>query len=100
MLLRLFLLFTLVPVVELYMLIRVGRVIGPLPTVATLAAAALAGAWLAKRQGFLILSRIGEELAAGRMPGSALLDAALVLCGGILLVTPGFFTDLLGLLFL
>lgn len=100
MIFRLFLLFSVVPVIEIYLLIRVGRLIGPLPTVALLLAISMAGAWLVRHQGFRILRRISEELAAGRLPAAQLLDGALVLAGGILLLTPGFFTDLLGLLFL
>ncbi|BDV44011.1 membrane protein FxsA [Geotalea uraniireducens] len=100
MLLRLFLLFTIIPVVELYLLIRVGRLIGALPTVALILAISMAGAWLVRAQGFAILGRIQTELAQGRIPAGELLDGALVLAGGILLLTPGFFTDFLGLFFL
>lgn len=100
MLLRLFLLFTVVPVIELYLLIRVGRLIGALPTVALILAISMAGAWLVRAQGFAILGRVRSELAQGRIPAGDLLDGALVLVGGILLLTPGFFTDFLGLFFL
>ncbi|MBI1921659.1 MAG: FxsA family protein [Geobacter sp.] len=100
MLFRLFLLFSVVPVIEIYLLIRVGRLIGPLPTVASLLAISFAGAWLVRHQGFRILRRISDELAAGRLPAAQLLDGALVLAGGILLLTPGFFTDIVGLIFL
>lgn len=97
---RLFLLFTIIPVVEIYLLIQVGSLIGPLPTVALLLGISALGAWLVRHQGFAILRRIQEEMAAGRMPAGELLDGALVLVGGVLLVTPGFFTDTLGLVFL
>lgn len=100
MLFRLFLLFSVVPVIELYLLIRVGRLIGALPTVALLLVISMAGAWLVRAQGFAILRRIRDELAAGRLPAAQLLDGALVLAGGILLLTPGFFTDFVGLFFL
>ncbi|RNC65846.1 MAG: FxsA family protein [Desulfuromonadales bacterium] len=100
MLLKLFLLFTIVPVIELYLLIKVGRVIGTLPTIALVLAISFTGAWLVRAQGFAILDRIRQELAEGRVPAASILDGALVLVGGVLLLTPGFFTDALGLLFL
>jgi UPF0716 protein FxsA len=100
MLLRLFLIFTIVPIIEVWLLIKIGRVIGPLPTVAILLAISLAGAWLARSQGFRVIVSIREELAAGRLPSAHILDGAFILAGGILLLTPGFFTDFIGLFFL
>jgi UPF0716 protein FxsA len=100
MLIRLFLLFTIIPVVEIYLLIKVGSLIGALPTVALLLAISMAGAWLVRHQGFEILRRIQDELAQGRLPAAELLDGAMVLVGGVMLLTPGFFTDALGLFFL
>lgn len=100
MLLRIFLLFTIVPVVEIYLIIRVGSLIGALPTVLLLLAISSAGAWLVRTQGFALMRRIQSELAQGRLPAAELLDGALVLVGGVLLLTPGFFTDLLGLFLL
>jgi len=97
---RLFLLFSIIPIVEIYLLVKAGTVIGPLPTVALLLLVSLAGAWLVRHQGFEILRRIQLELSQGRMPAADLLDGFMVLLGGILLVTPGFFTDVLGLLFI
>lgn len=100
MLARLFVVFAVVPVLELYVLIKVGKLIGAWETVAILLAVSFAGAWLVRHQGFAILSRIQGELAAGRLPAAELLDGFLVLVGGVLLLTPGFLTDLLGLAFL
>lgn len=100
MFLKLFLLFTIVPIVELYLLIRVGRLIGALPTVLLVLAISLAGAWLVRAQGFAILTRIRADLGQGRLPAAGLLDGALALLGGLLLLTPGFCTDFLGLFFL
>ena len=97
---RLFILFAVIPVIEVYLLIKVGRLIGALPTVALLLAISLAGAWLVRHQGFELLRRIQAELAQGRLPAAELLDGAMVLVGGVLLLTPGFFTDVLGLFFL
>jgi len=100
MLIRLFILFAVVPVIEVYLLIKVGSLIGALPTVALLLSISLAGAWLVRHQGFEIMRRIQSELAQGRLPAAELLDGAMVLVGGVLLLTPGFFTDFLGLFFL
>lgn len=100
MLFRLFLLFSLVSLVEVWLLIKVGRVFGALPTIVLLLSLSMAGAWLARSQGLRTLAAIREELAQGRVPAAGLLDGALILAGGILLLTPGFFTDALGLFFL
>lgn len=100
MFLRLFLIFAIVPVIEIWLLIKIGRVIGALPTVAILLAISMIGAWLAKSQGFRIIVAIRDELAAGRLPAAHFLDGALILTGGILLLVPGFFTDFIGLFFL
>jgi UPF0716 protein FxsA len=100
MLFRLFILFSVVPIIEIWLLIKVGRVIGALPTVAVLLAISAAGAWLAKSQGLRTIAAIRGELADGRVPGGPLLDGALILAGAILLLTPGFFTDFLGIFFL
>lgn len=100
MFIRLLLLFTIVPLIELYVIMKVGSRIGALPTIALLILTGFAGAWLARSQGFALLHRIQSELAAGRLPTSHLLDGAIVLAGGILLLTPGFCTDILGLILL
>jgi UPF0716 protein FxsA len=100
MLFRLIILFTVIPVIEIYLLIRVGSWIGPLPTVVLLLAISLLGAWLVRSQGFRIILKVREELSRGRLPAAQLLDGALVLVGGVLLMTPGFFTDFLGIFFL
>jgi UPF0716 protein FxsA len=97
---RLFLIFILVPVAELYVLIKIGQLIGPLPTVGFLLLSALVGTWLARHQGFAVLRRIQEELAQGRLPAAQLLDGAMVLAGGVFLVLPGFLTDIIGLFLL
>ncbi len=97
---RLFILFAVIPVLEIYLLIKIGAFFGTLPTVALLLSISLAGAWLVRQQGFEILRRIQSELAQGRLPAAELLDGAMVLVGGVLLMTPGFFTDFLGLFFL
>lgn len=100
MFLRLFLLFTLVPLVELFVLIRLGGLIGAGPTVLLVLATGAAGAWLARREGFRSWSAVQSELAAGRLPAEELLHALVVVIAGVLLVTPGVFTDAFGLLLL
>ena len=85
-----------IPILEIFVLIKAGETIGVLPTVALVIATGVAGAYLAKTQGFEVLKNIQQDLAAGRLPGDTLLDGALVLAGSIFLLTPGFCTDLLG----
>ncbi len=96
MFLRLFLLFTLVPLVELFLLIEIGRLIGPLPTVALVVTTGALGAWLARSQGLATLRRVQSEWSAGRMPAEALLEGLLILIAGAVLLTPGLLTDLFG----
>jgi UPF0716 protein FxsA len=100
MIIRLFLLFAIVPLVELYLLIKVGSHIGALPTIALVVVTAFVGAWLAKREGLRTFRRIRERLSRGAIPGDDLVDAILILAAGIVLLTPGLITDALGLLIL
>ena len=97
MFLRLLLLFTLVPVIELALLIRVGSYLGVWPTVLLVVGTGVAGAALARFQGLLVLRRLLQTVAAGRFPGEELFDGVLILAGGLLLLTPGLLTDLVGL---
>jgi UPF0716 protein FxsA len=85
---------------ELYILVTAGQIIGIWPTVSLVILTGVAGAWLARSQGLEILRRIQDETARGQMPATTLIDGALVLVGGLLLLTPGFFTDVLGFSFL
>ncbi len=100
MLIRLVLLFTLVPVIELAVLIQIGRRIGVLETIALVLAAGVAGAYLARRAGVRAVAQVQADLAAGRLPADSLLDGLIVLAAGVMLITPGVVTDLLGLLLL
>lgn len=93
---RLLLLFTLVPLLELYLLLAIGRVVGFLPTVALVLITGVVGAWLAKSQGLRAWARVRAEMAAGRPPAAALLDGVLILIAGAVLLTPGLLTDLCG----
>ena len=100
MFLRLFLLFTAVPLVELYLLIRIGRVIGVVPTIAIVVVTGALGAALARHQGLGVLRRLQEDLVAGRPPTGALVDGLLILVAAAMLLTPGLITDAVGFLLL
>lgn len=97
---RLLLAFTLVPVLELWLLLRIGAWLGAVPTLALVILTGVAGASLARREGIHAWAAVQAELAAGRLPGRKLLEAVLVLVAGIVLVTPGVITDTIGLLLL
>ncbi|MEV6288577.1 FxsA family protein [Kribbella sp. NPDC051770] len=88
-----------VPIVEIYVIIQIGQVIGGWPTVALLLIESALGAWLIKREGRRAFSALRTALETGRMPGKELADAALLLVGGTLLLTPGFVTDIFGFFF-
>lgn len=94
------LLFLVVPFIELFVLIQVGNAIGALPTIALLIAVSVAGAWLVKREGIGVVRRAQEQIHDGRVPTTELVDGVLILLAGALLVTPGFFTDVFGVLLL
>jgi UPF0716 protein FxsA len=94
------LLFIVVPIAELYVIIQVGQAIGVLPTVAILLADSLLGSWLLRQQGRAAWRRFNATLQAGRAPARETIEGALILMGGALLLTPGFLSDLLGLVLL
>jgi UPF0716 protein FxsA len=96
MLLKLILIFTLIPILELMILLRLGEIIGIWPTLAIVIGTGVVGAILTKAQGFLILSRIKWELSQGRLPGDELIQGLCVLIGGATLLTPGLLTDTIG----
>lgn len=95
---RLFLLFLIVPVVDLALLVALGSRLGLLPTLALVVATAAAGSWLARREGASAWRRVQARLAQGGVPGPELIDGVLVLASGLLLVAPGLLTDAAGLL--
>ncbi len=97
---KLLILFVIVPVTELYILIEVGKKIGSLTTIVIIIFTGILGAYLVKNQGFMILKKIQNDLNDGIMPGDSLIQGAIILAGGILLLTPGFVTDILGFIFL
>ena len=97
MFIRLFILFALIPIIELYLLIKVGGMIGAFNTVVIILFTATAGAYLAKSQGFAVINKINDAVSEGRPPAAELMDGLFVLIGGFMLLTPGFLTDFLGL---
>ncbi len=95
--LRLFLLFTLLPVLELFLLVDVGGRIGALNTIGVCVLTGFLGAGLARREGAGVVQRIQAEVQRGGLPARELLDGALILVAGVVLLTPGFVTDAMGL---
>jgi UPF0716 protein FxsA len=92
--------FILVPIAELYVIIKVGEAIGLLPTLLLLLADAVLGSMLLRHQGRAAWIRFNRALAEGRLPHKEVIDGVLVIMGGALLLTPGFLTDILGLILL
>jgi UPF0716 protein FxsA len=99
-LLPLLVLFVVVPLVELYVIIQVGQAIGALPTIAILLADSILGSLLLRSQGRAAWRRFNAAIAEARVPGREVMDGVLVIFGGALLLTPGFVTDVFGVLFL
>jgi UPF0716 protein FxsA len=94
------LLFVIVPVIELYTIIKMSGYIGFLNTLAVMFLVAVIGSWLVKREGLRVWRRFNESVAAGRIPTQDIVDGVLILGAGALLLTPGFFSDIFGLLML
>ena len=88
--------FIAIPVLEMYLLILVGSRIGVLPTIGLVVLTATLGIWLLKMQGLATLARLQNRLNQGEIPGQELLEGIMLLVGGALLLTPGFFTDGIG----
>ncbi len=89
--------FVVVPLVEIYVLIQVGQVIGPWWTILLLIADSILGGWLIRREGRKAWRALTVALSSGRMPAKELADGALILVGGTLMLTPGFVSDVLGI---
>jgi UPF0716 protein FxsA len=94
----LLILFILVPIAELYVIIQVGEAIGVLPTVAILVADSIIGAVLLRTQSRVAWRRFTAAISEGRVPAREVLDGVLVIAGGLALLTPGFLTDIVGVL--
>ncbi len=95
-----FLLFLLVPLIEIYFLIEIGGVVGAGLTIALVVLTAVLGAFLVRAQGFSTFARVQLQMARGESPAVELLEGLLLLVAGALLLTPGFFTDAVGFVFL
>lgn len=88
----------LVPLIEIWAILQVGRVIGPWWTIVLLLADGIVGGWLIRREGSAVWRALQEALQRGEMPARHLADGALILVGGTLMLTPGFVTDAVGML--
>jgi UPF0716 protein FxsA len=99
-LLALIAIFIVVPLAELYVILRVGDAIGVVWTILLLAADSVLGSVLLRSQGRSVWRRFNEALSGGRMPHREVMDGVLVIFGGAFLITPGFLTDIVGLLLL
>ncbi|KEZ77664.1 FxsA family protein [Salinisphaera hydrothermalis] len=97
---RLLLLFIIAPIVELFLLVKIGGIIGVVPTIALVLLTAIIGSQLVRRQGMGVMNRIREAQAHGEAPAVPMLDGAALLLAGFFLLTPGFISDALGFLLL
>jgi UPF0716 protein FxsA len=94
------LIFIVLPIAELFVIIKVGEAIGVLPTIALLILDSFLGAALLRSQGRAAWRRFNDALAAGRIPAREVFDGAMIILGGAFLLTPGFITDVIGLVLL
>lgn len=90
--------FLIVPILEIYLLIQIGSVIGALPTIGLVVLTAVIGVALLRVQGFVTYARFNQALGEGRVPAKEIMEGVALLVGGALLLTPGFFTDAIGFL--
>ena len=86
-----------IPFLEIYLLLEVGSIIGAIPTIFLVASTAIIGSWLLKEQGFSTFQRLQQNLRQGILPAYEMIEGPIILAGGLLLLTPGFITDILGL---
>ncbi len=96
----LFIIFLLVPLLEIYLLIEIGSQIGAIATIALVLFTAALGVFLLRLQGLATITKVRNSVDQGELPAVALLEGLLLLIAGALLLTPGFFTDFIGFLFL
>ena len=97
MFLKLFLAFTLVPFIEIYLLIKIGAQVGAFNTILIVILTGLLGASLARLEGIKIMTKVRDSLNRGDLPAEEMLDAMLIFVAGVVLLTPGFITDLAGI---
>ena len=94
---KLFLAFTLVPFIEIYLLIKIGGQVGAFNTILIVILTGLLGASLARLEGIKTMTKVRDSLNRGDLPAEEMLDAMLIFAAGVVLLTPGFLTDLTGL---
>ncbi len=94
----LFLLFLLIPILEIFILIQVGGLIGAIPTILAIIGTAVLGAILLRQQGLSTFRRVQSSISQGEIPAIEMMEGVILLITGALLLTPGFFTDILGFL--
>jgi UPF0716 protein FxsA len=92
----LFLFFLIVPFIEIYLLLQLGSFVGVLPTIFLVVFTAVLGAWLLRKQGFATWQRFQNSVQQGQVPAMEMIEGPILLVGGALLLTPGFFTDMMG----
>jgi len=92
--------FIVMPLLELWLLVQLGGRYGVGPTLLVVVVTGIAGAWLARAQGLMVLMAIQRDMAEGRMPAPRLMDGVMILVAGVLLITPGLITDAAGFLLL
>ncbi len=97
---KLFLIFTIIPVIELTLLIKVGSYIGAINTVLVVILTAAIGAYMVRMEGIGVMYRIQKNMQEGIFPGDELISGMMILVAGALLLTPGFFTDVIGFVML
>jgi len=91
-----FLVFLVIPFVEIYLLLQIGGIVGVFPTIALVVLTAIIGAGLLRQQGLATWQRFQDNLAKGTLPAYEMVEGPILLVGGALLLTPGFFTDIIG----
>jgi UPF0716 protein FxsA len=89
-----------IPALEIGILLLSGKTIGVIPTVILIILTGVVGAWLAKKQGIETLSKVQHQMQNGQIPGEAIIDGLCILVGGIFLLSPGFITDIAGMILL
>jgi UPF0716 protein FxsA len=100
MVLKLFLAFTIIPIIEIYLLMKIGGRLGAETTILIVIVTGITGAYLAKQQGLRTVTRIRNRLDSRELPAGDLVDALLIFAAGVVLLTPGFVTDVAGLMLL
>lgn len=95
---KLFLIFVLIPVIELSLLIKVGSIIGTMNTIVIIILTAVIGAYMVRLEGLGVMYRIQKNMLEGVFPAEELINGMMILIAGALLLTPGFFTDAIGFL--